>query len=66
MVIEMFPNMVDKTKEKYVILSIVFCVTCTCSFDFWMFHANYDRFPLLLVSSIAHKPIHHPSDYWPF
>jgi hypothetical protein len=66
MVMEVFANMVDKTKEKYVILSIVFCVvhvhlTFRC---FMLVMINFQWFVSFIHSSC--KPIHHLSDYWPF
>jgi hypothetical protein len=36
MVIEVFPNMVEKIKEICVIPTLASCITCTCSFDLWM------------------------------
>jgi hypothetical protein len=58
-VIEMLPNMVAKTKEKYVTLAFQSCVTCTCSFDLWMSHASHDQFAMAIsfVDSLW-QPIH--------
>jgi hypothetical protein len=47
MVIEVLPNMVDKTKEIFVIPTLAFCINCTCSFDLWMSCANFDIFAIV-------------------
>jgi hypothetical protein len=48
MAIEMFPNVVDKTKENCVIPTLASCITCTCSFDLWMSHVNFDTFDIIV------------------
>jgi hypothetical protein len=51
--------MVAKTMEKYVILAIQSCVTCTCSFDLWMFHASHDTFAMVIIFiDSLWQPIH--------
>ncbi len=51
---ELFSNVEDKTKEKYVQPSLILCVTCTTSFDLCMLQVGYDIFPWLLISWIVH------------
>jgi len=58
-VIEVLPDMVAKTKEKYVILAFQSCVTCTCSFDLWMSHASHDQFAMVIsFMDSLWQPIH--------
>jgi hypothetical protein len=40
-------NIVEKTKEKYVLPSLVSCITCT-SFNLWMFHGERDAFAMVV------------------
>jgi hypothetical protein len=51
--------MVDKTQEICVIPTFASCITCTCSFDLWMFHMNFDTF-VIIVSFInaSWEPCH--------
>ncbi len=48
MVIEMFPNMVEKTKENFVIPTFASCINYTCSFDIWMCRASFDAFTMVV------------------
>jgi hypothetical protein len=48
MVIEVLPNMVDKTREICVILTSASCNTCTCSFDLWMSCVGFDTFAIVM------------------
>ncbi len=51
---ELFSNVMDKTKEKYVQPSLVSCVTCTTSCDLSMLQVGYETFAVVLISSIVH------------
>jgi hypothetical protein len=51
MVIEMLPNMVEKTKERCVNPTFASYSTCTCSFDLLMSRVNFDTF-VIFVSFI--------------
>jgi hypothetical protein len=42
------PNIVEKTKERYVLLPLASCVTCTTSFDLWMFRGGHDTFSMVV------------------
>jgi hypothetical protein len=46
--IDVLPNIVKKTKEKYVLPSLTSCVTCTTSFNLWMFHGGHDTFAMVV------------------
>jgi hypothetical protein len=41
---EVLPSVVEITKEKYVLPTLVSCITCTTSFDLWMSHVKHDTF----------------------
>jgi hypothetical protein len=48
MVIDVVLNMVEKTKEKYVITILASYVICTCSFDLWMSCVGFDTFSMVV------------------
>jgi hypothetical protein len=51
--------MVEKTKEKCIIPTLVSCIIFKCSFNLWMFHAGFDTF-VMVVSLIntSWEPTH--------
>jgi hypothetical protein len=46
---------VETTKEKYVLLALASCITCTTSFDIWMSCVGHDIF-VMVVNFL--------NDYW--
>jgi hypothetical protein len=46
-VTDVLPNIVEITKERYVLPSLASYITCT-SFDVWMFHGGYDIFAMVV------------------
>jgi hypothetical protein len=48
MVIEVLPNMIEKTKEKCVIPTFAFYITYICLFDIWMCHVSFDAFTMIV------------------
>jgi hypothetical protein len=48
LVINVLPNIVKETKEKYVLPSLTSCVTCTTSFNLWMSHGGHDTFAMVV------------------
>ncbi len=45
---EMLPNVVETTREKYVLPTFASCITCIASFDLWMSRAKYDIFSMVV------------------
>jgi hypothetical protein len=58
-VTNVLPNIVEKTREKYVLLSFASYVTCLTSFNLWMSCGGHDTF-VMVVSFINNlwKPTH--------
>jgi len=58
-VTNVLPNIVEKTREKYVLLSFASYVTCLTSFNLWMSCGGHDTFAMV-VSSINNlwEPTH--------
>jgi hypothetical protein len=52
---EVLPNVVETTKEKYVLPALVSCITCTTSFDLCMSCVGHHTF-VMVVSFL--------NDYW--
>jgi hypothetical protein len=48
MVIEVLPDMVEKTKEICVIPTLASYSICTCSFDLSMSRVNFDSFAIVV------------------
>jgi len=44
---EMFPSVVKKTMDKYVIRSLALWITYIVSFDLWIFRARHDTFAVV-------------------
>jgi hypothetical protein len=43
----------------HVFLALIHSITCTTSFDLWMFHANYNTFAMVIsFIDYAWQPIH--------
>jgi hypothetical protein len=43
------PNdMLKEVKDKCAIPTLTSCVTCTCSFNFWMFLVGFDTFVMVV------------------
>ncbi len=47
LVIDVLPNIVEKTKEGYVLPLVASYMTCT-SFNLWMFHGGHDTFAMVV------------------
>jgi hypothetical protein len=47
-VIKVFPNILEKTKERCVSPTFTSCVTYTCSFDLWMSYVHFDTFAMVM------------------
>jgi len=45
---EILPKIIEKTKEKYIYLTLESCNTCMISFDLWMSRAIVDTFVLIV------------------
>jgi hypothetical protein len=45
---EIFPSVVNKTMDKYVISSFVSWITYIVSFDLWIFHVGHDTFSMVV------------------
>ncbi len=45
---EVLPNVVETTKDKYVLPAFVSCITCTSSFDLWMSHVGHETFVMVV------------------
>jgi hypothetical protein len=45
---ELFPRLVEKTKQLYVLPTIVECHFATTSFDLWMSKVGHDIFTLVI------------------
>ncbi len=45
---EILPKIIEKTKEKYISLTLESCNTCMISFDLWMSRARVDTFVLIV------------------
>ncbi len=39
----------EENKDKYVWLSLTSCVTCTTSFNLWMFCGGHDTFAMVVI-----------------
>jgi hypothetical protein len=48
LVIDVQPNIVEKTRERYVLLSLASYVTCTTSFNLWMSRGGHDTFTMVV------------------
>jgi hypothetical protein len=48
-VADVLPNIVKKTREKYVLPSLTLCVTCTTSFNLWMSRGGHDTFVMVVI-----------------
>jgi len=59
-----FSNMVNETRDKYIIVALASDITCICSFDLWMFQVATIPLLWLLALSIVHGT--HPCNYWDF
>lgn len=56
---EVFPSMVAKTMDRYILPSITKCVTPIASFDLWMSRGGFDTFALIInFLEDAWKPQH--------
>jgi hypothetical protein len=49
-VTNVLPNIVEKTREKYVLPSLASYVICTTSFELWMFCGGHDTFAMVVSS----------------
>ncbi len=45
---EIYPSVVNKTMDKYVIPFIVSWITCIVSFDLWIFCVGHDTFDMVV------------------
>jgi hypothetical protein len=45
---EVLSNNVTKTKEKYVFIAIVSCITCIIDFGLWMLSVGYDMLVMVV------------------
>jgi hypothetical protein len=45
---EALPNLVEKTKELYVLIELAKCLLATASFDLWMFKGSHGIFALVV------------------
>lgn len=45
---EIFPSVVNKTMDKYVIPFIASWITCIISFDLWIFRVGHDTFHMVV------------------
>jgi GTP-dependent phosphoenolpyruvate carboxykinase len=44
----MFPSVVNKTMDKYLIPSFTSWITYIISFDLWIFHVGHDTFAMVV------------------
>ncbi len=63
LVTNVISNIVEKTKERYVLPSLVSCITCT-SFNFWMFLGEHDTFAMVVnfINNLW-EPTHVPWEF---
>ncbi len=45
---EILPNLVEKTKQVYVLPKLIDCIYATTSFDLWMSKGAHDIFALVI------------------
>jgi len=51
--------MVDKTNKIYVIPTFAPCITCTCSFNLWVFRVGFDTFATIVnFINVSWEPCH--------
>jgi hypothetical protein len=46
---EIFPILVEKIKQVYVLLKLTDCISVTVSFDLWMSRGAHDIFALIII-----------------
>ncbi len=47
--LKLFPRLIEKKSQQYVILALVACFSTTTSFDIWMSKGTYDVFALVII-----------------